>query len=586
MYKIWALIGITTCLSVACGSIPDFEPDKPNVIFILTDDQGWGDIQAHGNDYLSTPTLDAMKRESASFNRFYVSPLCAPTRASFLTGRYHLKTGTVSVSRGMERMKGSEVTLAEILKDHGYATGCFGKWHNGENYPENPQGQGFEEFFGFTAGHWNNYFDTDLQFNGRTLPTKGYITDVLTDAALDFMQKHQSRPFFCYIPYNAPHSPFQVPDEYFDKYKAMGLDDKLASVYGMCENLDDNIQRILNKLADLEIEENTIVIFATDNGPNGERFNGGLKGWKGQVDEGGVKVPMFIRWQGKITSGKEIEQLSSHIDLLPTVLELLDIQAPEDLALDGISLAPALLEDQVEFPKRNIFTHVNFMTELLPYPGAIRNQQYLLTLKQSGVELYDLQQDPEQQHQLQDSLVEVRERLEDSYQQWFQSVTADIDTLRPTMVGGDNTANVLLTVQEATFTPGLEFFEGHGWANDWLVNWDSDGDSIQWLIEVKETCSYRIWMEYTVPEKDKGARVAVSAGAAQSTGIITKSFDPEYLPSPDRVPRVEVYEKSWARLDLGEIPLHAGEQKLTLKALNVPGEQVCELRRLVLERVE
>ncbi|HLL95021.1 MAG TPA: sulfatase-like hydrolase/transferase, partial [Spirosoma sp.] len=231
--------------SVVLLVAPAYRPvgDRPNVLFILTDDQGWGDLGLHGNPHVETPHLDQLARDGAQFERFFVSPLCAPTRASLLTGRYHLRTGTVSVTGGWERMNADEQTLAEIFKQNGYATGCFGKWHNGEHYPEDPIGQGFDEFLGFCAGHWNNYFDTELQHNDEMVPTRGFITDVLTDAAIGFIENNKEKPFFCYLPYNAPHSPFQVPDRYFDKCKARGLDDQNACVYGMVENLDDNIGR-------------------------------------------------------------------------------------------------------------------------------------------------------------------------------------------------------------------------------------------------------------------------------------------------------------------------------------------------------
>ncbi|MGK2863175.1 MAG: sulfatase-like hydrolase/transferase, partial [Chitinophagaceae bacterium] len=277
----FALLLITT--SVFCQK-------KPNVILVLTDDQGWGDLSLHGNPWVETPNLDKLARSGGRFNHFYVSPLCAPTRASILTGRYHLKTNVVSVSKGLEIMDTEETTLAELFKANGYNTGIFGKWHNGEHYPNRPNDQGFDEFLGFCAGHLSNYFSTDLNYNGKDVKTKGYITDVLTDAALKFIEANKQSPFFCYIPYNAPHTPHQVPDKYFNKYKAKGLDNELASIYGMVENVDDNIGRLVHFLKKNQLEENTIIIFMSDNGPNGIRYNGAMKGIKGSVHEGGVRV--------------------------------------------------------------------------------------------------------------------------------------------------------------------------------------------------------------------------------------------------------------------------------------------------------
>lgn len=314
------LLLLSIGLSACAGEQSAKKDAMPNIVLILTDDQGWGDLGMHGNQWLSTPNTDRIATEGAQFERFFVSPLCAPTRASLLTGRYHLRTGTASVTGGLETMRSEEITIAEALKAAGYATACFGKWHNGEHYPENPSGQGFDEFFGFCAGHWRNYFDPILEKNGQPVNTTGFITNIITDSALSFIERNQDRPFFCYIPYNAPHEPFQVSDRYFDVYKAKGLDDRTAAIYGMCENMDMNIGRILKTLEKLGLDENTIVIFATDNGPNGQRYNGGMKGTKGSVDEGGVRAPLFIRWPAKIKPGTLVKQLSAHIDIFPTIL--------------------------------------------------------------------------------------------------------------------------------------------------------------------------------------------------------------------------------------------------------------------------
>ncbi len=572
---------VSTCLCFySCQKEP--EPVLPNIIFILTDDQGWGDLGVHGNDTIETPTLDRLKSEGASFTKFYVSPLCAPSRASFLSGKYHLKTGTVSVSQGMERMRASERTIAEILSDKGYATGCFGKWHNGSNYPENPQGQGFNEFVGFTAGHWNNYFDTQLEHNGEMRPTKGYISDVITDESMSFIERNKDQPFFCYIPYNAPHGPFQVPERYFQKYKDKGLKDRLAAIYGMCENVDDNVARILNQLDELALTDNTIVIFATDNGPNGRRYNGAMKGVKGHVDEGGVRVPLFVKWPHKVPAGKEIEALSSHIDLLPTLLDMIGSDIPD--GLDGVSLAPTLFNSDHTMPARKIYTHVNFMTNMTPYPGAIRDGRYVLTVKKEGNELYDLTKDPAQKQDLIATDTVVAEALTRQYQSWYEDAISFVTAAPSIPAGFAEYDQVHLTVQEADFTDSLKFKEGHGWANDWLVNWKSDQDRISWNLTVKDSTTYRVLVKYTVPAADLGSQLVVTTGDQAVQATIDKAFDPEYLPSPDRVPRIEVFEKMWATLDLGKIQLVPGANSLQLQASLVSGSQVCEFKEIVLEK--
>ena len=257
--------------------------EKPNIVLIMTDDQGYGDLGFHGNEKIDTPVLDRLAQESVRFDRFFVCPYCTPTRAALMTGRYPLRTGAASVTRGLETVRSEEVTIAEVLRAVGYATGCFGKWHIGEHYPNHPNGQGFEEFFGMPQGHWDNYFDPKLEHNGRTVQTRGFITDVISDYAVRFIEEQRDRPFLCYVSYNAPHTPHQVPDRYFDKYTARGLDSRTAAIYGMVENIDENVGRLLESLDELRLADRTIVLFLSDNGaegPEGSRYNAGMRGMK------------------------------------------------------------------------------------------------------------------------------------------------------------------------------------------------------------------------------------------------------------------------------------------------------------------
>src|SRR5262245_53285222 len=322
---------------------------RPNVLLILTDDQGYGDFSRHGNPHLQTPELDRFSEGAVRFERFFVSPLCAPTRAALLTGRYSQRTGVWGVTHSKEAMRPEEVTLAEALRAAGYRTGCFGKWHNGEQYPYTPGGQGFDEFFGFHNGHWNNYFDAELLRGTKFEKTRGYITDVLTDEALRFLDKNRSNPFFCYVAYTAPHSPFQVPDKYFNTYKKKGLDDTLACVYGMCANIDDNVGRLLSKLDQLKLRDNTIVLFLTDNGANTDRYNAGMRGRKGSVHEGGSRVPLFVQWPGHLKA-RVVQEIAAHIDLYPTLLDLCGVTAPKGPPVDGVSLRPLLEGKSAKWP--------------------------------------------------------------------------------------------------------------------------------------------------------------------------------------------------------------------------------------------
>lgn len=557
----------------------------PNVVFILTDDQGWGDLSLHGNRFVETPNLDRLARSGAQFERFFVSPLCAPTRASLLTGRYHLRTGTVWVTQGWERMRSDELTLAELFRQNGYATGCFGKWHNGEQAPEDPNGQGFDEFLGFCGGHWNNYFDTDLQHNDRMVATNGFITDVLTDAALNFISKHKARPFFCYVPFNAPHSPHQVADRYFEKYKAKGLDDEQASIYGMVENVDDNVGRLLARLDQLGLSQNTIVVFATDNGPNGHRFNGQMKGIKGSVDEGGVRVPLFVRWPGKIRPQTRIRPNAAHIDLLPTLVGLCGLRFSPAHPIDGLNLAGLLLGQTHTLPDRLLFTHVAGMSrgQLPAEPGAVRTAQYRLVRQKGQVHLYDMFRDPTQSTDLAAGQPQQVQTLQGAYERWFRDVSQTISVSRPMPVAS---RRVLLQAPEAHFSGTVRYQQGNGWANDWLINWRSPTDSIWWDVAVARPGVYEFSLQYTARGAALGTILTLTAGNQTLKQTLKTSFNPPLKPSPDRIPRKEVYEKCWAWLALGRFQLPMGNHRILLQARSVPNGEVADVKALLLTAPE
>src|SRR5688572_18353146 len=293
---------------------------RPNVVVILTDDQGWGDLSASGNTDLSTPNIDSLAAGGVSLDRFFVCAVCSPTRAEFLTGRYHPRGGVRGVSTGGERLDLDERTIADVFKAAGYATGAFGKWHNGTQYPYHPRGRGFDEYYGFTSGHWGTYFDPPLDHNGELVRGKGFIVDDLTDRAMAFMEAsaRSGRPFFCYVPYNTPHSPMQVTDRFWERFAKADLPMRgvnprqedlghTRAALAMCENVDWNVGRMLAKLEDLKLARDTIVVYFHDNGPNGGRWNGGMRGRKGSVDEGGVRSPLLVRWPGKIPAGRNVK---------------------------------------------------------------------------------------------------------------------------------------------------------------------------------------------------------------------------------------------------------------------------------------
>lgn len=560
----------------------------PNVVLMISDDQGWGDVHSHGHPLIDTPVLDRLAEKGARFNQFYVSPVCAPTRACLLTGRYFLRTGVHGVTRGHETMRAEEWTLGEIFKAHGYATGCFGKWHNGAHYPHDPNGQGFEEFLGFCAGHWNNYFDTTLQHNDRMVRVKGYITDVLTDAAIEFIRAHQGQPFFCYVPYNTPHSPFQVPDRYYEKYRKRGFDPPEATVYGMVENVDDNVGRILDELRKLGLERDTIVMFLTDNGANTERYDAFMRERKGSVHEGGVRVPLFVQWKGHIPAGTVVNDLSAHIDLLPSLLELCGLEAAGNHPLDGRSFARVLLKETKKLPDRTLFQFWGDPTRRSTR-GAVRTARYRLVNQGRGWELYDLIADPNEQVDISSEQSGRSRRLETAYGKWFEEVTSAGFEPIPIPLGFPQRPEVVLPGHEAYLEPGkgrgIAYNGPSGWANDWIDAWVRSDAYPWWPVRVVEEATYEIWLRYTCSEVSLGSLMRVDVNGQSVRARIPRVHDPDPIPSPDRVPRKEVHEKEWEEMRVGAVELNAGEGRLSVHAVEKQEGEVMDLKAVVVKRI-
>ena len=581
------LLALLVTLWASGSTIETFGPPAPvppNVLLIVADDMGWGDLRLHGNERIDTPVLDRFAQESARFDRFFVSPVCAPTRASLLTGRYHLRTGVSSVTGGLETMRASEVTLAEALRGRGYATSLTGKWHLGAHYPHTPQPQGFDRFVGFFEGHTNNYFDATLIDNGRSRPTRGYITDVFTDRAIQFVREHRERPFFAYVAYNAPHAPYQVPDRYFDKYTARGLDPVAASIYGMVENLDANVGRLLKTLDDLSLTGRTIVVFLTDNGPQTDRPNGGMKGRKGSVDEGGVRVPLFVRWPGHTQPGAVVRRNAAHIDIMPTLLEVTATPAPRNIALDGRSLVPLLEGRDTEWPDRRLFMHQRRdRTRVDSTPGSVRTDRWRLVRTPAAAALYDMTADPGQRHDVASTHADVAGELRDAYDAWFADVTREgLD--RPRIPVGYRQAPVVdLPATEAVLGGSVAFQGKQGWAHDWITNWSRETDRISWNVEAVRRGRYEATVQYACAPADVGGTVVLEIdGQARLTTKVARAHDAPIVARPDRQPRTEVSERIWATLPLGTIVLERGPHTLSLRADRIAGRQVMDLKSVTL----
>lgn len=539
--------------------------NKPNIVLILTDDQGWGDVGFNGNQIIETPFLDSLASVAVVFDRFYVSPACAPTRASILTGKYHLATGTSWVTHRKEVMRESEITLAEVLKENGYETGYFGKWHNGLQYPHNPNGQGFNTFFGFCAGHWNSYFNTELEFNGVKVKTKGYITDVLTDSVINYISE-TDKPFLAVVAYNTPHTPYQVPDKYFDKYMNRGLDRKTAAIYGMCENIDDNLRRIQNVLKQRGKQDNTIFIFLSDNGPNYVRYNGGYKGRKAQVDEGGVRVPFIIDFpNGRFTTRRVEKEFAAHIDLFPTLLDLCRINR-DSLHVDGVSIVDVLIDSSKHLANREFYSHQILNDN--EFSGSVRTEKYLLTCYPNDTALYNIISDPFQIDNILEENKQFSEALINDYNTWLLEVTKKGITPEPIRIGCKKIMSVELPAHEGALGNNVRFAGGMGWANDWVTNWKQADDFIQWPIEIVKAGKYSVNLLYVCSKVNVGSQFKIECQNKEMNFSIIKSWDKRVIENFDRVKRDEVEELSWGIQSLGVIDLIEGLSNIALVYLD------------------
>ena len=488
-----AAFGLATVAALGASPPPS---RRPNVLLIVTDDQGYGDLGFHGNPQVHTPRIDALARESVRFRSFYVSPVCSPTRSSLLTGRYNYRTGVVDTFRGRSMMHPDEVTLAEMLRSAGYRTGIFGKWHLGDNAPLRPIDQGFQEALVHRGGGigqvsdppGTGYFNPILEHNGRETKAEGYCSDVFADAAIRFIEAEPTGPFFAYLAFNAPHEPLQVPDDDLKPYLGLiptrgepGVGHPLpakipaettARVYAMVSNIDRNVGRVLDRLDALGLSRDTIVIFLTDNGPQQPRYNAGMLDRKGSVHEGGIHVPCFVRWPGTLEPGRVVEQVSAHIDLAPTLLDACGVDKPESVAFDGRSLLPLLKGDADDRPDRTLYFqwHRGDVPEL-HRAFAARSSRYKL-VQPKGVEplplpdsphyeLYDMLADPLEQADIAEQHPDIVESMLRGYEDWFRDVRSSRDFAPPRIhLGSPAEDTATLTRQdwrgEATaWEPGL-----------------------------------------------------------------------------------------------------------------------------------
>jgi arylsulfatase A-like enzyme len=556
---------------------------RPNLVVILADDQGWGDLSLTGNKNLRTPNIEALARGGAVLDQFFVCPVCSPTRAEFLTGRYHSRCGVRGVSTGQERMNLDERTLAEMLKAAGYSTGAFGKWHNGSQWPYHPNARGFDEYYGFTSGHWGEYFDPPMEHNGQMVRGKGFIADDFTNHALAFIEQHQAHPFFCYLPLNTPHSPFCVPDEYWDRFKDKPLEmrardsqrEDLATTrcaLAMCENIDANVGRVVRRLDELNLTDRTIVIYFSDNGPNSVRWNGGMKGIKGSTDEGGVRAPFIIRWPAMIPPGTTVSEIAGAIDLLPTLAQLTGVPLIGNKPLDGKDLSPLLLGTARDWPDRMIFSHQNGKV-------SVRTQHYRLDDRGA---LFDMDADPGQTTDVATQQPEIAAKLRNAVAAWRKDALPVGKDERPYPVGYAEFPMTMLPARDGIPHGGIRR-SAPAPNCSYFVDWKNTADSMTWDIEVNTSGEYDVVIYYTCPDADAGSTIELGFKNSTLRGKVAPGWDPPLIADQDRVPRKgESIMKEFRPLNLGTMHLDKGRGLLRLRALEIPGQQVMDMRLITL----
>ena len=577
----WALAALGLAATLASAA------SKPNIVLIVTDDQGWWDLGSHGNEHIETPNLDRLAAEGVELTRFYVQPVCSPTRAGLMTGRHYLRTGVYNTRFGGDTLDPSEFTLAKALRQAGYRTGIFGKWHLGEYRRFHPDQRGFDEAIFFSAGHTERYWEPDaLLRGGRSIRVRGHITDVLTDAASGFVRSSGDQPFFLFLAYNVPHTPLLVSDALDEKYRAKGLNSGDARIYGLVEQCDAAIGHLLNVIDSKGLREDTVVLFMSDNGGVSRHYRAGLRGGKASVYEGGVRSPFFARWPGRFEPGRKTSARGSHLDVFPTLLEIAGAQAPPDLQLDGRTLLPLLLGKTEESPHERLFHIWDRQAPSIDSRWAVAGPRYKLV----GNELYDLESDPGEQRDISGQVPGIAASLRRDFIDWLADVTAG-RTFEPVPipVGGDledpvdllpswarhrgRHASVAMARHRNPVPPAplgdqpadestVYTFGGYYW--DTIEGWREAGESVAWKIDVVVAGEYEITLVYGCDWEHAGGTFVVSVGGDELKGKVR--------PTPSRT----FFEPH----HVGILQLDEGVAELRIRVATSPGQDLMALNRV------
>ncbi len=468
---------------------------KPNVVIVITDDQGYPDLGCTGNPYIKTPNIDEFSQDSFRFADFHVAPLCAPTRGGIMTGRRALRNGVWATCWGRSILKIGEYTIGNLFEDNGYKTGMFGKWHMGDNYPSRPEDMGFGRVVahkgggvGQTPDFWgNNYFDDTYYENSKPKKYDGYCTDVWFEQAKNFINENKEEPFFAYIATNAPHSPYLVEERYTKLYSD-NKDIPNPDFYGMITNIDENFGDLRNFLKENNLEDNTILIFMTDNGSSGSAilnsetglaekgYNAGLRGMKASYYDGGHKVPFFVRYpNGRIVNG-ETNELCMHTDIFPTLAEICGLNYSSDIKIDGLSFNRVFSGEQM--PLRDEFLQYR-QSSLIPekWENVVLRDKYRLVF---GKELYDVSLDPSQQNDISEDNPEIVKSMRAAHEKWWNEVLDEVIEVTPIVLGNEKenpTSLNAMDMSEVGMPAWSQSLVAKALQNcgKWNVRFDSDG---------------------------------------------------------------------------------------------------------------
>ncbi|MEO0414002.1 MAG: arylsulfatase [Verrucomicrobiota bacterium] len=511
-------LSILSALALGVTAICQAE-QKPNIVIVITDDQGYGDLSCHGHPSLKTPALDKLASESVRLDDYHVAPTCSPTRCALLTGHWTNRTGVWHTIMGRSMLRENEVTVGTIFKNAGYATGMFGKWHLGDNYPFRPEDRGFSEVLrhggggvGQTPDYWDNaYFDDTYFYNGKPEKTEGYCTDVFFNYAKKFVAKQveEKKPFLAYISTNAPHGPNHAPPEYAEPYLEQ-YGESVAHFFGMIANIDDNVKWMREFLEEQGVADNTIFIFTTDNGTASGRkaFDGGMRGAKGSEYDGGHRVPFFIHWpKGELTGGRMVDTITAHVDVVPTLIDLCDVPAPENVKFDGVSIRPLMDESAKDWPDRILVTDSQRVKDPIKWrkSSVMTNQWRLVNEK----ELYDIEKDPKQEKNIAADHPEVVARLTKFYNEWWAEIEPTFGEPARIIIGNDAENPSRLT--------------SHDWITEGSVPWNQrhirnadakPGNIGFWFLKVDQDGEYEIEIRRWPKEGEVATESIVAAIAA------------------------------------------------------------------------